>query len=130
MIGVRQNSVTFLICQEGFKYEEGEILNAIRMGDLADARTLICAVQYSSYWPHGLFKLKLLTLNRMKKFSSSIALANSKHSISNMKLVATVLGGRDVEHFHHCRKVFGTILTQKMHRRRGGMDKWRKGTIK
>lgn len=35
-------------------------MNAITKGDLAEAKTYTCAVQYDSHQPHGLVQLKLL----------------------------------------------------------------------
>lgn len=55
--------------------------------------------------------LKLLKLNRILKFSSSITLATSQVPDSHMNVVVTVLTCTDGEHFHHCRKFFWTALT-------------------
>lgn len=57
-----------------------------------------------------LFTFKLIQIKQNAKFSSLVPPATFQELNTDMRLVAAVLDGKDVEHFHHRRKFCWTVL--------------------
>ena len=57
-----------------------------------------------------LFKFKLIKIKLIRKLSLSVRLSLFKCPSSHMCLAATVLAREDVEHFHHHRIFYWTVL--------------------